>query len=134
MEGEFKSQGDVQIEGEVVGTVETSATLSVGSKAKVKAAVKAIDAIIAGEINGNVSVEGKLELKQSANIMGDINCKTITVEAGAEMQGNVKCGDNKPGTQSKDTSSPAKPEEKPTVESKPGQGLPKSDDKSKSGS
>lgn len=92
LEGEFKSQGDVQIEGEVLGTVETSAMLSVGSDAKVKAGVKAANAVIAGEIVGNVSITNKLELKSTAKIIGEITCATIVVEAGAKMQGNIKCG------------------------------------------
>ncbi len=92
LEGEFKSQGDVQIEGEVLGTVETSAMLSIGSEAKVKAGVKAADAVIAGEVNGNVSVTNKLELKSTAKVTGEITCATIVVEAGAKMQGNIKCG------------------------------------------
>ncbi len=134
LEGEFKSRGDVQVEGEVLGTVETNAILTVGSKAKVKASVKAVDAVVAGEIMGNVTVSGKLELKQNANIIGDINCKTIMVEAGAKMQGNVKCNDGKSDTPDKPAQSSAKPEEKPIVDVKPGQNLPKSDDKAKSGS
>ncbi len=92
LEGEFMSQGDVQIEGEVLGTVETSAMLSVGSSAKVKAGVKANDAVIAGEVDGNVQVKGKLELKSTAKIIGEIKCSTIVVESGAKMQGNVICG------------------------------------------
>ncbi|MDF1497306.1 MAG: polymer-forming cytoskeletal protein [Patescibacteria group bacterium] len=92
LEGEFKSQGDVQIEGEVLGTIETSAMLSVGSEAKVTAGVKAANAVIAGEIIGNVSVTNKLELKSTAKVNGEISCATIVVEAGAKMQGNIKCG------------------------------------------
>ena len=92
LEGEFKSQGDVQIEGEVIGTVETSAMLSIGSEAKVKAGVKAANAVIAGEINGNVYIVNKLELKPTAKITGEVTCAVIVVEAGAKMQGNIKCG------------------------------------------
>jgi cytoskeletal protein CcmA (bactofilin family) len=109
LEGEFKSQGDVQIEGEVIGTVETSAMLSVGSEAKVKASVKAEDAVVAGQINGNVNVTKKLELKSTAKIVGDITCATIVVEAGAKLQGNIKSGSD---NSAKPTNEPAKPEVK----------------------
>lgn len=107
LEGEFMSQGDVQIEGEVLGTVETSAMLTVGSAAKVKAGVKANDAVIAGEINGNIGVKGKLELKSTAKIIGEIKCSTIVVEAGAKMQGNIVCG-QETGKQSDQKTEPAK--------------------------
>ncbi|GEM_PF-294961 len=95
LEGEFKSQGDVQIEGEVVGTLETNATLSVGANAKVKAGVKAENAVIAGEIIGNVIIADRLELKTTAKIVGEIICETIVVEAGAVIEGNLKCGAKK---------------------------------------
>ncbi len=95
LEGEFKSQGDVQIEGEVVGTLETNATLSVGTEAKVKAGVKAENAVIAGEVIGNVTVGRRLELKSTAKIVGEITCATIVVDAGAAIEGNLKCGAKK---------------------------------------
>ena len=104
LEGEFKSQGDVQIEGEVIGTLETNATLSVGADAKVKAGVKAENAVIAGEIIGNVTVSRRLELKSTAKIVGEIACETIVIDAGAAIEGNLKCGAKK------EQNSPAKQE------------------------
>jgi len=108
LEGEFKSQGDVQIEGEVVGTLETNATLSVGTDAKVKAGVKAENAVVAGQIIGNVTVARRLELKSTAKIVGEITCATIVVEAGAAIEGNLKCGAGKEQNSFKQDASPAK--------------------------
>lgn len=92
VEGDFTSQGDVQIEGEVQGHVSTSGLLTVGSEAKLKADVSANDAVIAGTIEGNVIVKKRLELKSTAKIMGDITCELIVVEEGASLQGKVGIG------------------------------------------
>lgn len=92
VEGDFKSQGDVVIEGEVNGQIETSAVLTVGPDAKLKAEVVAEEATIAGQIDGSVTVKKRLELRSTAKIAGDITCETIMVEAGAALNGRVSVG------------------------------------------
>jgi cytoskeletal protein CcmA (bactofilin family) len=92
LEGEFKSQGDVLIEGEVQGTIQTEGLLTLGNEAFLKAGVTASDAIIAGKLEGNINIKHKLEIKSTAKIQGDITCESITVESGAVLQGSVKSG------------------------------------------
>lgn len=93
LEGEFKSQGDVLIEGEVIGNIHTDGLLTVGPEAVLKAGVSASDAVIAGRIEGNLNIKKRLELKATAKIKGDIVCQTAAVESGATMQGNINCGE-----------------------------------------
>jgi cytoskeletal protein CcmA (bactofilin family) len=92
VEGDFSSQGDVLIEGEVHGNVTTSGMLSVGSVAHLKADVKAEKAIVAGTIEGNLTVGSHLDLKSTAHVMGDLTCETVSVESGATMNGRVMVG------------------------------------------
>ena len=61
LEGTFKSDGNILIEGEVVGKIETSCDLRAGENSKIVADIKAKNAIIAGEVKGNVEVEEFLE-------------------------------------------------------------------------
>ena len=92
VEGDFSSQGDVSIEGEVHGSVKVTGRLSVGSQAKLKADVTADQATIAGAIEGNVSVKGHLELKSTANVLGDVVSETVSVDSGAQLSGKVTIG------------------------------------------
>lgn len=92
MEGDFTSQTDVTIEGEVHGTLKTSGKLSVGMDAKIVADVTAGDAIIAGTVQGNIQVANRLELKSSAKIMGDISAEIVSIEGGAALSGRVSIG------------------------------------------
>lgn len=92
VEGEFVSQGDVVIEGEVSGTLSCSGTLTVGVEAKIKADVKANDVVIAGIVDGNITAARKLELKSGGKITGDVTCEVIMVEAGASLNGKVSSG------------------------------------------
>lgn len=89
LEGNFSSDGPVQIDGEVKGTVSTKSRLTVGPNATITADVTAASASIAGAIKGAVRITEKLQLASTANIEGDITCATIMVEAGALISGKV---------------------------------------------
>ncbi len=93
VEGDFASEGDVVIEGQVNGSLSTSGRLTVGNDAVIKANVKASEAHIAGTIEGNTTVEHALELSASARILGDIVAQTISVESGAAIEGNMNIGE-----------------------------------------
>ncbi len=92
VEGEFTSQGDVLIEGEVHGTLVAGGMLTVGTDAKIKADVKAGDALVAGVVEGNLLVAKRCEIKTSAKVFGDISADTLAIEAGAQLSGRVQIG------------------------------------------
>lgn len=92
VEGNFTSQGDVLIEGEMNGTVIVSGMLTIGSGSRVKANVTADKASVAGEIQGNVKINGHLDLKTTARVVGDIVCETVTMESGACINGKMTMG------------------------------------------
>lgn len=92
LEGEFKSDGDVVVEGIVNGTLKTKGALRVGEDATIKANVTATSAIIAGTVDGNLTIKAKLELGPRAHIAGDITCSTMAVAEGAVINGAVSIG------------------------------------------
>ena len=95
VEGDFKGQGDVVVEGQVQGKLSTKGNLSVGENAKITADVSAHNAIIAGELIGNLKVKDTLELTSTARVTGDIEAQILTVATGAKMNGNLKMGETK---------------------------------------
>ncbi len=92
VEGEFTSQSDVLIEGEVHGSFSTIGMLTVGSDAKIKADVKAGSAVVSGTIEGNVIVSKHLDIKSTAKIMGDVTTETVMIESGAVLSGRMTVG------------------------------------------
>ena len=92
VEGEFNSQGDVVIEGEVSGNLSCSGALTVGVEAKIKADVKANDVIVGGIIEGNIIAARKLELKSGSRVTGDVTCEVIVIETGSSLNGKVTSG------------------------------------------
>lgn len=89
VEGDFVSQGDVLIEGEVSGNVQTASDLRVGEHSKIRADVSAKNAVVSGEIRGNVMISGRLELTSTAHIVGDVTVDVLSVAAGAQINGKI---------------------------------------------
>lgn len=92
VEGDFKSQGDVVIEGEVQGTVAAAGTLTVGTEAFIKADIHADEAIISGAVEGNVTVTKQAMLHSGAKLKGDLTAERIMVESGAVLDGRMQVG------------------------------------------
>ena len=92
VEGDFVSEGNVRIEGEVKGSISTERDLIVGEAAKITAGVVARNAVIAGELHGNLRVFDRLELASTARIYGDIQSKVLSVAPGAMMKGQLVIG------------------------------------------
>lgn len=89
VEGDFASDGNIIVKGTVTGSVNTSKNLLVEPGAKIVANVKAGSATIAGEVRGNMKVKEYVELTSTARVVGDIETKTIAVEAGALIYGKI---------------------------------------------
>lgn len=92
VEGEFRSQGNVTIEGELIGSLTCGGHLIIGPEASIQASVQAEEATISGMIEGNVQASRKLELKSTARIKGDIVAELVAIEAGACLEGMVRIG------------------------------------------
>lgn len=92
VEGDFKADGNVIIEGQVVGGVKTKKSLRVGEGARIKASVEAENAWVGGEISGNVIIKNHLELSPNARVKGDVETLILTMETGAQINGHVKMG------------------------------------------
>jgi len=90
VEGELSSEGNVRIDGQVVGNVQTSQNLAVGEQAVISANVKALNAVIAGKIKGNITVDEALEITETGQIEGDITAKIISIAPGAIFRGQCQ--------------------------------------------
>ncbi|MFA4880741.1 MAG: polymer-forming cytoskeletal protein [Candidatus Doudnabacteria bacterium] len=90
VEGELSSEGNVRIDGQVAGNVRTSQNLAVGEQAVISANVKALNAVIAGKIKGNITVEEALEITETGQVEGDITAKIISISPGAIFQGQCQ--------------------------------------------
>ena len=88
--GELSGSEDLYIDGQVDGVIEMKGNrLTIGPNGRVKANVNARSAVIQGKLEGNVRAAERVDLKQSAIVLGDIATQRISIEDGAYFKGGV---------------------------------------------
>ncbi|MCF6096272.1 polymer-forming cytoskeletal protein [Thermovorax subterraneus] len=90
IKGTVKATGVLRIEGRVEGELESTGDIIVTETGVVNAQLKARNAVIAGEVNGNIFLSGKLEIKSSGKVLGDLRVEGMIVEDGAFFQGRCE--------------------------------------------
>lgn len=93
--GDFTSNGNVVVAGQIIGKLSTAQKLRVENGAKISSTdIEACEAIIAGEITGNLTIRKHLEILSTAKIQGDIKTISISVQQGACINGKCTMGSN----------------------------------------
>ncbi len=83
---------DGNFDGELISD---NGELVVGKTGNVKATIKVRNAVIEGRVNGNIKASDKVELKQKAQLIGDLQAKILVIEEGVVFVG--KCNVNPEG-------------------------------------
>lgn len=86
--GDLVCNGDIQIKGVVEGNIK-SQSVTIGEGARVKGAISADAVHIAGAIKGQVEAP-TVTIAKTAKVNGDIIHQTLSIEAGAHMEGNCR--------------------------------------------
>lgn len=86
--GDLKCDGEIQVDGEVIGDIDCL-RLVVGDKAVVRGEVIADIVIVRGEIHGRVC-GSDVSLAKTARVIGDIMHQSLSMEAGAHLEGQVR--------------------------------------------
>jgi len=92
VKGGFVSKGNIVVDGEFEGSLETAGNIHIGETANIKANVIASNGIIHGTLLGNITLKEKLEIGKSAVISGDIICNNLAISAGAVINGKIQMG------------------------------------------
>jgi cytoskeletal protein CcmA (bactofilin family) len=89
--GTLSAEGEMQIDGKVEGNVRAHRAV-IGSSGVINGEIVAEEIVIRGEVNG--PIRGRLvQLSAGARVVGDIVHWTISVESGAEFEGNIRRSD-----------------------------------------
>ena len=89
--GEIVGNEDLKLDSEVEGLVSIGGfRLTVGPSARLNADIVAREAVISGQVNGDISVHDRLEIIKSASIVGDISTGKIVFEEGAYFKGSLE--------------------------------------------
>lgn len=92
VEGNFQGEGNILVQGSVIGNLRTNKNLRISEGSMVKADIEAANILVSGEVIGNLRIREKTELTKTAKITGDITTSIISVETGAVLNGKCICG------------------------------------------
>jgi cytoskeletal protein CcmA (bactofilin family) len=66
--------------------------LTMGPASRLDGNIVAREAVIAGEVNGDISAFDRIEVAKSASIVGDLSTSKILIEEGAYFKGGIEIG------------------------------------------
>lgn len=92
IEGKIEGSGHVRIAGKFKGDVNVQGDLGIDRGAKVTGGVRAKKVIVAGDLEGNIDAAVRVELTETATLIGDLKAATLSVSPGARIRGHIDCG------------------------------------------
>lgn len=91
--GEIAGSEDLYLDGEVRGTVTLAGNrLTVGPNGVVVADLEVRDIVVYGRVEGNITASGRVDLRQTAEVAGDILTSRLSIEEKASIRGRVDVG------------------------------------------
>ena len=96
--GELEFEKGVRVLGRFEGKITSKGNLHVAEGGIMKADVQAGNVQIEGEIKGNLAATGKVLLKATARLEGDLRTARLEVAEGAVFVGNCVVGPQTPST------------------------------------
>ena len=90
--GDLSAEEDLIIQGTIEGSISHKQRLTIGRESTVHASVDAQQVIIEGNVEGDVQAEKSVEIKESACMKGNIKAPSVTIQQGANFNGNVDMG------------------------------------------
>ncbi|MGF7186542.1 cytoskeletal protein CcmA (bactofilin family) [Desulfitispora alkaliphila] len=86
-QGNLNASGTVRIDGKLEGDINCNGDLVIGETGVVKANIKARNILLSGEVEGNLSTQGKIELTTAGKLVGDIVVGKLIIDEGAVFKG-----------------------------------------------
>ncbi len=90
--GELSFERLLRIDGTFEGELLSQGKVIVGPKGVVKANLVLREAVIEGRVEGDITVQEKLELRGDASVKGNIRAKSICVDEGVTLEGHITVG------------------------------------------
>lgn len=92
-EGNVTTTSSTRIDGKLKGKIAGEYSLIVGENGLVQGEIKAAETIVYGRVEGVIE-SGKLEIKSSGTVMGDVFIEQLTVDTGATFNGRCEMTDS----------------------------------------
>ncbi|MCB8964839.1 MAG: polymer-forming cytoskeletal protein [Bacteroidales bacterium] len=85
--GDINSNGDLRIDGTLIGNLTVKGKVVVGETGKIKGEITCKNSDISGTIEGKITVFELLSIKSTAKINGDLHVGKVAIEPGSRFTG-----------------------------------------------
>jgi len=89
IEGEIKTEGDLRIDGKIIGNILSKGRLVTGPRSVITGDIVCVNGNIDGTVKGNIQVSETLKVTKTAIIDGNITSKKLVVDEGAVIQAKI---------------------------------------------
>lgn len=89
IKGEIESNGDIRVDGKVIGTLKSTGKIVLGQNGVVEGDIYCKQADLSGHVKGRLVVEELTSMKSTSVVEGELNTKQLFIEIGAKFNG--KC-------------------------------------------
>jgi len=89
IKGELSFERFLRIDGAFEGKLISEGKIHVGPTGHVKSNITLREAIIEGNVEGDISVEERLELRGEARVVGSIKAKLLSIDEGVTIDGHI---------------------------------------------
>src|ERR1700735_4895990 len=87
MKGDITSNGDLRIDGTLIGNINCTAKVIIGANGVVEGDINGQQADILGKVTGTITVKDLLQLKGGSHLNGNIQAAKLKIEPQANFNG-----------------------------------------------
>jgi cytoskeletal protein CcmA (bactofilin family) len=92
LEGLIYTDGDIRVEGKIIGTLVCKAKLVLGASGVIEGNVDALNAAIAGTVKGNLIIRDMGQMQETGKVEGDLVAAKMSMQMGSIIAGTMKTG------------------------------------------
>lgn len=93
IKGDIQSQGDIRIDGKLIGNVHCQAKIIVGKEGRVEGNLTGSQAEILGYVKGSIRMSGQLNLNDQAVVHGDVHVAKLKMDNTVVFNGKCTMGE-----------------------------------------
>ena len=94
LKGDISSNGDLRIDGIIIGNIQSSAKIVIGASGVVEGDISGNHADIVGKVSGNIRAKELLQLRGESVVTGNLYAGKLQIEPSATFNGQCHMGAN----------------------------------------
>lgn len=89
IDGNLQSGSSIRVDGRVLGRIDSTGTIELGTESSVSSDVHGHRVSVAGAVAGNVEAKDRVDLLAGAKLTGNVRSPRLTIADGATFRGQV---------------------------------------------